>query len=249
MESGFVFQGARYEGGVVNGLEYIWTSGGDVIDPNDPEKVVIDVPGAAEGLAIHRAEHGRERRSPQGGVHLRRAGVPGGLLGWARSSAATGHTCTPWRPVRESRGWSLGRSGSRRCRSRRTTARASAAWGMELLPERGLLQRREGPRLRVRRVRDLPGAAEVPGAERLFPADARIPLRRAGDTGKGARHRPGQEGHKERPPAAPLALLLGHVPQDGRAVQRLAEGRKVPEEAIRTLDGKPQEIVDLGETS
>jgi multiple sugar transport system substrate-binding protein len=55
MEDGFVFQGARYEGGVVNGLEYIWTSGGDVIDPEDPEKVVIDAPGAVEGLTIERS--------------------------------------------------------------------------------------------------------------------------------------------------------------------------------------------------
>ncbi len=55
MENGFVFQGARYEGGVVNGLEYVWTSGGDVIDPDDPERVVIDSPGAVEGLAIERS--------------------------------------------------------------------------------------------------------------------------------------------------------------------------------------------------
>jgi len=48
---GFVFQGAEYEGGVCNGLEYIWTHGGDVLDPNDPTKVVIDSPEAAEGLA------------------------------------------------------------------------------------------------------------------------------------------------------------------------------------------------------
>ncbi|CAA9422625.1 MAG: Maltodextrin ABC transporter, substrate-binding protein MdxE [uncultured Rubrobacteraceae bacterium] len=54
-EDGFVFQGAQYEGGVVNGLEYIWTAGGDVIDPEDPEKVVIDAPGAVEGLAIERS--------------------------------------------------------------------------------------------------------------------------------------------------------------------------------------------------
>jgi multiple sugar transport system substrate-binding protein len=55
MKDSFVFHGARYEGGVVNGLEYIWTSGGDVIDPDDPEKVVIDAPGAVEGLAIERS--------------------------------------------------------------------------------------------------------------------------------------------------------------------------------------------------
>jgi multiple sugar transport system substrate-binding protein len=51
IENGFVFQGDQYEGGVCNGLEYIWTHGGDVLDPNDPNKVVIDSPEAAEGLA------------------------------------------------------------------------------------------------------------------------------------------------------------------------------------------------------
>ena len=51
IESGFIFQGDQYEGGVCNGLEYIWTHGGDVLDPNDPSKVVIDSPEAAEGLA------------------------------------------------------------------------------------------------------------------------------------------------------------------------------------------------------
>ena len=50
IENGFVFQGDQYEGGVCNGLEYIWTHGGDVLDPSDPTKVVIDSPEAAEGL-------------------------------------------------------------------------------------------------------------------------------------------------------------------------------------------------------
>jgi multiple sugar transport system substrate-binding protein len=48
---GFVFQGEAYEGGVCNGLEYIWTHGGNAVDPNDPNKVLIDSPEAAAGLA------------------------------------------------------------------------------------------------------------------------------------------------------------------------------------------------------
>ncbi len=51
IQNGFVFQGDQYEGGVCNGLEYIWTHGGDVLDPSDPNKVVIDSPEAAAGLA------------------------------------------------------------------------------------------------------------------------------------------------------------------------------------------------------
>jgi trehalose/maltose transport system substrate-binding protein len=48
---GFVFQGADYEGGVVNGLEYIWTSGGDVLEGS---RVIIDSPEATRGLEIER---------------------------------------------------------------------------------------------------------------------------------------------------------------------------------------------------
>jgi len=51
---GFVFQGADYEGGVVNALEYIWNSGGEVLDPSDPNRVTIDSPEAIRGLQIER---------------------------------------------------------------------------------------------------------------------------------------------------------------------------------------------------
>ena len=49
-KDGFVFQGAEYEGGVCNGCEYIWTHGGNVLDPEDPTKVVVDSPESAAGL-------------------------------------------------------------------------------------------------------------------------------------------------------------------------------------------------------
>jgi multiple sugar transport system substrate-binding protein len=50
IDSAFVFQGDQYEGGVCDGCEYIWTHGGDILDPADPNKVVIDSPEAIEGL-------------------------------------------------------------------------------------------------------------------------------------------------------------------------------------------------------
>lgn len=49
---GFVFQGADYEGGVVNALEYIWTSGGNVLEG---DTVVIDSPESRRGLEIERS--------------------------------------------------------------------------------------------------------------------------------------------------------------------------------------------------
>lgn len=47
---GLVFQGAEYEGCVTNGLEYVWGAGGDVLDPNDPGKVLIGGEESAAGL-------------------------------------------------------------------------------------------------------------------------------------------------------------------------------------------------------
>ena len=52
---GLVFQGANYEGGVCNALEFIWSAGGDVLDPNDPSKVIIDDPEAVKGLEMERS--------------------------------------------------------------------------------------------------------------------------------------------------------------------------------------------------
>lgn len=49
---GFVFQGSQDEGGVVDALEHIWNAGGDVLDG---DRVVIDSPEAAQGLALRRS--------------------------------------------------------------------------------------------------------------------------------------------------------------------------------------------------
>ncbi len=50
--NGYVFQGAQYEGGSVNGLEFVRTAGGDVLRGG---KVVIGEPAAVRGLGIERA--------------------------------------------------------------------------------------------------------------------------------------------------------------------------------------------------
>ena len=55
LKYGFVFQGAAYEGGVCDGMEFIWTHGGEVLDPNDPTKVLVDSPEAIAGLATERS--------------------------------------------------------------------------------------------------------------------------------------------------------------------------------------------------
>jgi multiple sugar transport system substrate-binding protein len=53
-EYGMVFQGAEYEGGVCNGCEYIWGSGGNILDDQNLSRVVIDSPEAAAGLETER---------------------------------------------------------------------------------------------------------------------------------------------------------------------------------------------------
>jgi multiple sugar transport system substrate-binding protein len=52
---GFLFQGAQYEGGVCDGCEFIWGHGGNILDPSDPTKVVVDSPQAIAGLATERS--------------------------------------------------------------------------------------------------------------------------------------------------------------------------------------------------
>src|SRR5215210_2318254 len=52
---GFLFQGARYEGGVCDACEFIWGHGGNVLDPSDPTRVVIDSPKAIAGLETERS--------------------------------------------------------------------------------------------------------------------------------------------------------------------------------------------------
>lgn len=52
--NGFVFQGANYEGGVVDGLEFIWTHGGAVLG-DSPDQIVIDSPEAIAGLTMERS--------------------------------------------------------------------------------------------------------------------------------------------------------------------------------------------------
>ncbi len=64
---GFVFQGDSYEGGVVNGMEFIWSAGGQVLSASSvqavpgqpvslsPNQIEVDNPRSAEGLSVERS--------------------------------------------------------------------------------------------------------------------------------------------------------------------------------------------------
>ena len=53
-EIGFIFQGAEYEGGVVNGVEYINSYGGSVLAEDNADEVTIDSQESVEGLSAER---------------------------------------------------------------------------------------------------------------------------------------------------------------------------------------------------
>jgi len=53
LQQGYVFQGVNYEGGVCNGLEYIWTHGGDVLG-SQQNRVIINRIEARNGLRTER---------------------------------------------------------------------------------------------------------------------------------------------------------------------------------------------------
>ena len=53
LQHGYVFQGADYEGGVCNGLEYIWTHGGGVLG-SQHKSVIINRIAARNGLRTER---------------------------------------------------------------------------------------------------------------------------------------------------------------------------------------------------
>ncbi|MBA2714103.1 MAG: ABC transporter substrate-binding protein [Rubrobacteraceae bacterium] len=79
IENGFVFQGDEYEGGVCNGCEYIWSYGGNILDPEDPTKVIIDSPEAAAVLAEERSMIAKGT-SPQGVLQYQESETEGAFL-------------------------------------------------------------------------------------------------------------------------------------------------------------------------
>ncbi|MFF2300088.1 ABC transporter substrate-binding protein [Arthrobacter sp. NPDC058127] len=51
VKDGYLMQGAKYEGLVCNAAEFVWNSGGDILDPQDSSKVVVNGAQATAGLA------------------------------------------------------------------------------------------------------------------------------------------------------------------------------------------------------
>ena len=54
IQAGYLLQGAETPAGAINAIEFIYSSGGYILDPSNPERVVVDQPEAMRGLQIER---------------------------------------------------------------------------------------------------------------------------------------------------------------------------------------------------
>ena len=213
---GFVWQGADYEGGVCNGLEYIYSHGGAILNEDNASEVLIGSPEAAAGLAMARSliEDGV---SPQAvttfteteadprsstvrrvrallALRLRQRRRPGGNPNIEQSQVGIAPLpAGPAGSVSTLGGWNYFLSA--------TSQNPDAAYDVD-------------------QVRDLRGAAALARDGRFFPADAQQPVRGPGVPRGGAAGRLRQAGAAEHRSSPGLPVLFGHVAAAGRAVQR-----------------------------
>ena len=223
---GYVFQGAEYEGGVVNGLEFIWNSGGNVLDSEDLDKVTVTAPKSMQGLQTARS-------MVTDGV------VPGAIPSYKEYESYTvflnGEAVfmRNWPNVYARGGPHAVERGTGANRGRR--APGGRGGRPELQRSRRVephgqhhLQGENGCGLDLYSISERHRTAGRTGIEGRLPADAQRLLREPRDPLQGAGHHSRQSGHPERPFAPGYALLPRYVPGDGRAIPRLARGYRLP---------------------
>ena len=244
IKNGFVYQGADYEGGVCNGLEYIRTNGGDVLDPNDPTKVIIESSGSVNGLATWR-ETIESGVSPQAVLqYLEDESAASFLNGesvfirnWPYMYSLPAPLVTP--------SSSRSSSGSRRSRSTSQETRATAPWRMELPDQRHL--RAAGRGMGVHRVDNRPRATGDERSTRLPPANQGDALRRSRVL-------------KRCPSPSSARTPSSRTPRRGRSPPTTRTSpwnspssstpplrRHLPRRPVATLQEDLQQIVDQGE--
>jgi ABC-type glycerol-3-phosphate transport system substrate-binding protein len=232
---GFVFQGSEYEGGVVNGLEFIWNSGGGVLAPHGIDKVIVAAPEAVAGL-----------KTARGMVTGRVApvAVPSYKEYESYTVFLNGDAVfmRNWPNVyARGRPFSLeGGTGAHRGRAAPCGApgEPSSQRPRRLEPDGQHRLREDGGRLGLYPVPERPRTAEREGIEGRLPADAQRLLRGRGDPLSGAGHRAGQGGYPRRALAPGHTSLPRHVPGDGRTVPRLARGDGRPRTRRRNPPGE-----------
>ena len=246
-KNGFVYQGADYEGGVCNGLEYIRTNGGDVLDPEDPTKVIIDSPGSVRGMATWR-ETIQTGVSPQAVLQYAEDESAASFLNdeavfirnWPYMYALAGTTDYPKLEPEQ-----LGIAADPGRQAREPELQYPGR--MELPHQRHL--RKSGRGVGVHRVDDRSRATGDKRGARLQAANQGDALRRSRGPEKGARRQARQGRHHQELHAAPdLPLLLGCLSGTLRAVQLVPLGRHLPRGCRKsTLQTNLQEIIDQGE--
>ena len=248
-EDGFVFQAAEYEVGTVNGLEYIWTSGGDVLAGEDLEDVVIDRASAVAGLATERGmvESGV---APQAVSTYAEQDCQAAFLNgravfcrnwpymYALSSDESQSKIAPDQvgvaplPVAAGRDNSFSALGGWNFYLNAASSAEEKDAAYEFVkfataPEQQKYRALNGSFLPT--LKDLYGDEEIVG---------KVPVIALGESAiKNARPRP------TAPYYSDMSLVMAE--QFNASVK----GTKSPEEAASTLDRELQEIVDLGETS
>ncbi len=237
IDNAFVFQGDQYEGGVCNGCEYIWTNGGNILDPADPNKVVIDSPEAAAGLSV---EQGlvQDGIAPQAVATYTETETDPAFLGnkavfarnWPYMYGLAGTSGLPRRQARADR-----------CRSRAARRRPDPARQRARRMEHAhqLPIGHAGRSVGVHRVDHRPRATEVAFSGGRLPANLELSLLGQGDQGHAAGRRAGRGGAQERQVAPGLTLLLGHVVGDAGAVQRGGQRRHLPGGRRRVAADEP----------
>ncbi len=220
---GFVFQGAQDEGGVVDALEHVWNAGGDVLDGDE---VIIDSPEAAEGLELRRSMI-TDGVAPQASgdyttqesqaiftngdaTFMRNWPFVYGLLSDPETSRSS--------PDR----WTSGPDPGGRDRGTRAS-RGLGGWNFMV---------NAASEDQVDEIWTFIEFMSAPEQQKTFALEsARLPTLASLyeddevlDKLPVAEARP--RGAPERQAAAGLALLLGHVARDGRAVQRRPQGRR-----------------------
>ena len=233
---GFVFQGGEYEGGVVNGLEYIWNAGGSVLEGNistsapgtpvdlSSNFVSIDNPAAIQGLNTERSTIS-DNISPQEVTEFtetdsNEAFMAGNAVfqrGWPYMYATFGADDSQIKP-------GSGRSRPAANPGGRPTE-LELPRRVEYVHERWLPEQRRC--LGVHPVHDRPRAAGIPGDGGVVPAHLEQPLRRPGSSEPGTRYRTGER-HRQgrRPLAAGYPVLLGYIQQASRWFPFRPDGRK-----------------------
>jgi multiple sugar transport system substrate-binding protein len=233
---GYVFQGSQDEGGVVDALEHVWNAGGDVLDG---DRVVINSPEAAEGLTLRRSMI-VDGIAPQASgdyttqesqvvftngdvVFMRNWPFVYGLLSDPETSQVRPDQVdiAPL-PVADEADQSF-----------------SGLGGWNFMVNAALEDKLD-------QIWAFIEYMSAPEQQRAFalqsaPAYFEGPLRGRGGAGEAAGREARARGARERPFPARLAVLLGHVARDGRAVQRLSQGRGFRREGTREPPGRASE--------